>query len=179
MKSENLAQSIAAFSKKFQKLDDDAVPLEPAPSKEKILQDEINRREQERSEKLRHQYEDFINPRTQDIEQDEEELLKAYELYKKLNEVCVASEKEGSNTRLRAMEFTSPLCRKDDYTLGDQMAFLRLWFLQKEPEADAVPEFIRAENGQFYLNFTARELWSPCVLEKEILQSLEEPPENS
>ena len=56
MKSKNLAQSIAALSKKFQKLDDDAVPLEPAPSKEKILQDEINRREQERSEKLRHQY---------------------------------------------------------------------------------------------------------------------------
>ena len=77
------------------------------------------------------------------------------------------------------MEIASPLCRRDDYTLGDAMTFLRLWFLNKEPEAAFVPEFIRAENGQFYLSFTARELWNLTSLEKEILQSLEEPPENS
>ena len=81
--------------------------------------------------------------------------------------------------RLRTMEIASPLCRRDDYTLGEDMTFLRLWFLQKEPETAFVPEFIRAENGQFYLDFTARELWTPGTLEKEILQSLAEPPENS
>ena len=77
------------------------------------------------------------------------------------------------------MEMASPLCRRDDYTLGDKIAFLRLWFLKVRPEAAFIPEFTRAENGQFYLEFTARELWSPGTLEKEILQSLEEPDENS
>ena len=59
------------------------------------------------------------------------------------------------------------------------MAFLRLWFLQQFPDTAFIPEFIRDENGQFYLDFTARELWTTSALEKEILQSLEEPPENS
>ncbi len=146
---------------------------------DKQLQEEINRREQERTEKLRRRYQDFIEPRTPDIEEDEECLIKAYELFCKINELCEASGKDGGKARLRSMEIASPLCRRYDYTLGDDMAFLRLWFLQQFPDTAFIPEFIRDENGQFYLDFTARELWTTSALEKEILQSLEEPPENS
>ena len=148
---------------------------------DKILQEEINRREQERSEMLRHKFEGFLEPRTPDIEEDEENLLKAYELFCKVNEISETINQDATKAkaRLRTMEISSPLCRRDDYTLGEDMTFLRLWFLQKEPETAFVPEFIRAENGQFYLDFTARELWTPGTLEKEILQSLAEPPENS
>ena len=146
---------------------------------DKQLQEEINRREQERTEKLRRRYQDFIEPRTPDIEEDEECLIKAYELFCKINELCEASGKDGGKARLRSMEIASPLCRRYDYTLGDDMAFLRLWFLQQFPDTTFIPEFIRDENGQFYLDFTARELWTTSALEKEILQSLEEPPENS
>ena len=148
---------------------------------DKLLQEEINRREQERTEMLRKKYQDFLEPRTPDIEEDEENLLKAYELFCKVNEISETINQDATKAkaRLRSMEIASPLCRRDDYTLGDSMTFLRLWFLQKEPEAAFVPEFVRAENGQFYLDFTARELWTPGTLEKEILQSLEEPPENS
>ncbi len=176
----NLVQSIAAFSKKFTKLDEEAKELhEPAVSKEKILQNEINRREHEREESLRRQFEDFLNPRTQDIEADEASLIKAYELYCKINELCQAVKEEGSDAHLRTKEISSPLCRRDDYTLGQQMAFLRLWFLKKMPDAAYVPEFVRDENGLFYLDFIDRELWTPTSLEKELLQSLEEPPLNS
>lgn len=146
---------------------------------DKMLQDEINRREQERTENLRHQFQDFLEPRTPDVEEDEENLIKAYELFCKLNEISEQARNEGTKSRLRSMEMASPLCRRDDYTLGDKIAFLRLWFLKVRPEAAFIPEFTRAENGQFYLEFTARELWSPGTLEKEILQSLEEPDENS
>lgn len=166
----SLAQSIAAFSKKFDKLDDADKELRDQPlSKEQLLQDEINRREEERDEDLRRRFSDFLEPRTQDIEQDEEDLLKAYELYCKLDELCQNASKEGSNARLRSMEIASPLCRRDDYTLGEEMAFLRLWFLQKNPDAEVVPEFTRDENGQFFLDFTDRELWEPSSLEKEII----------
>lgn len=148
---------------------------------DKMLQEEINRREEERTEMLRKRYLDFLEPPTPDIEEDEENLLKAYELFCKVNEISETINQEPSKAkaRLRSMEIASPLCRRDDYTLGDAMTFLRLWFLNKEPEVAFVPEFIRAENGQFYLSFTARELWNLTSLEKEILQSLEEPPENS
>lgn len=165
----NLAQSIAAFSKKFSKLSDEDKELQEAPvSKEKLLQEEINLRESEREEELRRRFSDFMEPRTQDIEEDENNLLQAYELFCKLNEVCETAAKENSTARLRSFEITSPLCKRDDYTLGDSMAFLRLWFLQKNPDATVVPEFTRAENGQFYLEFIDKELWKPSSLEKEI-----------
>ncbi len=176
----NLAQSIAAFSKKFTRLDEKSKELhEPPASKEKILQNEINRRELERETLLRRQFEDFINPITQDIEADEASLMKAYELFCKINELCQAVKNEGSDARLKSKVISSPLCRRDDYTLGEQMSFLRLWFLKKVPEAKYVPEFIRDENGLFYLDFIDRELWIPNSLEKELLQSLEEPLLNS
>ena len=86
----------------------------------------------------------------------------------RLKGTCDTAAKENSTARLRSFEITSPLCKRDDYTLGDSMAFLRLWFLQKNPDATVVPEFIRDEHGQFYLEFIDKELWIPSGLEKEI-----------
>ena len=166
----NLAQSVAAFSKKFSRLTDEAKERQRTPaSKEKLLQEEINQRESERTEELRRRFSDFMEPRTQDIEEDEENLMQAYKLFCKLKEVCDTDAKENTTARLHSFEITSPLCKRDDYTLGDNMAFLRLWFLQKNPDAAVVPEFTRAENGLFYLEFTDKELWIPSSLEKEII----------
>lgn len=170
----NPIKVLNAFSKKFAKMSDDDLDAQPAPaSKDKKLQDEINNREEERETYLRRRFKDFTDPRTQDIEEDEDNLIKAYEFFCKLTEFCENEKSENQNTKLRSMELSSPLCRKADYTLGDDIAFLRLWFLQKYPDTSLVPEFTRADNGQFYLNFTARELWSPTSLEKEILRTLE------
>ena len=169
----NLAQAVAAFSKKFAKLSDDDKELQQSPvSKEKLLQDQIKERESEREEELRRRFSDFLEPRTQDIEEDEENLLQAYELFCMLKEVCELNIKEKSTARLRSFEITSPLCKRDDYTLGENMAFLRLWFLQKNPDATVVPEFVRDENGQFFLIFIEKELWKPSSLEKEISSRL-------
>lgn len=170
---QKLVQSIAAFSKKFSKLaEDEKDALDIPASKDRLLQNEINRREEERTEQLRRLFSDYLEPRTQDIEQDEENLLQAYELFCKLNEVCELAAKENSTARLQSIKISSPLCKRDDYTLGENMAFLRLWFLQKNPDATVIPEFTRDENGQFYLDFTDRELWTPNGLEKEIITLL-------
>ena len=165
----NLAQSVAAFSKKFSRLNDEDKELVQSPvSKEKLLQEEINRRESEREEELRRLFSDFMEPRTQDIEEDEENLMQAYNLFCKLKETCDTAAKENSTARLHSFEITSPLCKRDDYTLGENIAFLRLWFLKKNPDATVVPVFVRDENGQFFLNFIEKELWKPSSLEKEI-----------
>lgn len=165
----NLAQSVAAFTKKFSKLNDEDKELQQTPlSKDKILQEEIKLREAEREESLRRRFSDFMEPRTQDIEQDEENLLQAYQLFYKLQDLCEAAKQEKSTARLHSLKIESPLCKRDDYTLGENMAFLRLWFLQTNPDANVVPEFIRDENGLFYLEFTDKELWTPNSLEKEI-----------
>ena len=170
----NPIKVLNAFSKKFAKMSNDDLDAQPAPaSKDKKLQDEINSREEERETYLRRRFEEFTDPRTQDIEEDEDNLIKAYEFFCKLTDFCESEKSENQNTKLRSMELSSPLCKKADYTLGEDIAFLRLWFLQKNPDSNFVPEFTRADNGQFYLNFTVRELWSPTSLEKEILRTLE------
>ncbi len=176
----NPIKVLNAFSKKFAKMSDDDLDAQPSPvSKDKKLQDEINSREEERETYLRRRFEEFTEPRTQDIEEDEDNLIKAYEFFCKLTEFCENEKSENQNTKLRSMELSSPLCRKTDYTLGEDIAFLRLWFLQKNPDVSFVPEFTRADNGQFYLNFTARELWSPTSLEKEILRTLKDSEEEN
>ncbi len=170
----NPIQALNAFSKKFAKMSDEALDTQPTPvSKDKKLQDEINEREADRETFLRRRFEDFVEPRTQDIEEDEENLIKAYDFFCKLTEFCEHEKSENQNTKLRTMELSSPLCKKADYTLGDDMAFLKLWFLQKNPDVSVVPEFTRADSGQFFLIFSDRELWKPSSIEKEILRSLE------
>ena len=170
----NPIKVLNAFSKKFAKLSAEDLDAQPAPvSKDKKLQDEINSRDSDRKNFLCRRLQDFTEPRTQDIEEDEDNLIKAYEFYCRLTEFCENEKSENQNTKLRSMELFSPLCKRADYTLGEEMAFLRLWFLQKVSEATVVPEFTRAENGQFYLIFTERELWSPTLLEKEILRALD------
>lgn len=174
----NPIKVLNAFSRKFAKMSNDALDAQPAPvSKDKKLQDEINERETDRRSFLCHRFEDFAEPRTQDIEEDEDNLIKAYDFFCKLVEFCENEKSENQNIKMRTMELSSPLCRKADYTLGEDSAFLRLWFLQKYPETSVVPEFTRADNGQFYLSFTSRELWPPTPLEKEILRALENPEE--
>ncbi len=168
-----LFQSIDEFSKKFSKLnEEDKDRFEIPLSKDKILQDEITRQEEEREADLRRRFSDFLEPRTQDIEEDEENLLQAYELFCKLNEVCKLAEKENCTARLRSLEISSPLCKRDDYTLGENLAFLRLWFLQKNPDAEVVPFFLRDDDGYFYLDFADKKFWKPNSLEKELLRIL-------
>lgn len=176
----SFANTILNFSKQFSKMSEEQKEELSAAgitreSKDKLLQDEINRHDEAHVEQLRKQYEAFLQPATKDVEEDEEALLECYKLFCQLNEVSA----EYKNARLRSFDLTCPLCKKDDYTLGDRFAFLRLWFLNTVADSEYVPEFVRAENGQFYLSFTARELWSPNSLEKEILRCSAESPDNS
>lgn len=171
----SFANTIINFSKQFSKMteaqkDNVSEAVAGKESRETKLQNEIQRRDEERVEQLLKNYQDFLQPSTKDIEEDEEALLSCYKLFCKINEVS----NDFENTRLRSLELVSPLCKKDDYTLGESFAFLRIWFLNTVTDAEYVPEFVRAENGQFYLDFTARELWTPSTLEKEILQCLAE-----
>ena len=169
-------KAVIDFSKRFSKLSEEAKDEVKLPqSKEKLLQDQINLQEEERAESLRKQYQDFLNPPTKDIEEDEESLVNAYNLFCRISELSAEYEKE----RLRSLELVSPICKKTEYTQGQSFAFLRIWFLNTIKDCQYIPQLLQAENGQFYLDFIARELWNPDSLEKELLQYLEESPSDS
>ena len=169
-------KAVIDFSKKCSKLSEEAKDQVKLPqSKEKLLQDQIMLQEEERAEALKKQYQDFLNPQTKDIEEDEESLLNCYNLFCRINEISAEYEKE----RLRSLELVCPICKKSEYTQGQSFAFLRLWFLNTIKDCQYLPQIIQAENGQFYLDFISRELWTPDSLERELLQYLEESPSDS
>ena len=100
----NPIKVLNAFSRKFAKMSNDDLDAQPAPvSKDKKLQDEINSREEERETYLRRRFEEFTEPRTQDIEEDEDNLIKAYEFFCKLTEFCENEKSENQDTKLRSM----------------------------------------------------------------------------
>ena len=174
--NKTILQTLQDFSKKFEDFSQRGGVRISQPDEEtknlKNLQEQINQQEEERITQLTLQFQEFVMPKTQDIEEDEENLTKAYELFCQINEL---TEKSGDNkTRLKSLALTSPLCHKAEYTGegSSRFAFLRLWFLATNPEAKFAPEISADPNGSYSLDFIEVELWHPTSLEKEIMQIL-------
>ena len=178
----SITETLQKFSKKLQEFSEREGIRIPQPDSEtqKLakLQTKINQQEDERRLQLRSQFQEFLMPMTQDIEKDEEDLLKAYELFCQLKSL---NEQTGNRqTHLKSLSLTSPLCHKTEYTgtsngpqSNNRFAFLRLWFLTTKPDTEFVPEITEVAGG-FVLDFTDLELWQPSSFEKEIMQVFEE-----
>ena len=143
------------------------------------LQEVILEREAERISYIKKRYAEYDNPLTPDIEEDENSIRQAYELFRNIELLNQTS--GNKKTRIRYFEISSPVCRKAEYTdlNADRFLFLRIWFLKNNPEVEFLPELARNEKGDFYIDFLSRELWKPNAAEKEILQYLEEAPSDS
>ncbi len=132
------------------------------------VQEKINDYEKERIEKIKKQFMDFFNPLTQDIEEDEENLVKAYKLYCQLVEL---NETVGDfETHIKDFSITSPLCKKTEYISGERFLYLRLWFLTTNPDSAYVPEITALAGGGFSMTFMEKDLWKPSITEREIQQ---------
>ena len=176
--NKTILQTLQAFS---QKLDDfsqrGGTRIESQDDEHanlKNLQNQINQQEEEKMAQLRSQFQEFTMPVTQDIEKDEEDLLKAYNLFCQLKEL---NETAGDRqTHLKSLALSSPICHKSEYTSegNNRFAYLRLWFLTTTPDTAYVPEITPNENGSFSLDFTELELWQPTTLEKEIMQAFDD-----
>lgn len=170
-----LVESLQKFSQKFSKLTSDEQENAELPQSEsKILQEEINRAEKTRIETLQKTFNEFVNPVTQEIEKDEESVVLAYKLFVQVKALNESSENVAALARIKSVVITASICSKTEYTgEGKQLfSFLKLWFLKENPDCIFVPEICRAPDGSFYLDFIERELWSPSVFEKEILQAV-------
>ena len=130
----SMLQALNAFSRKMKTMSDcGQVTLNQEPSAMKKLQTQINQQEEDRLASLQARFSEYLDPVTQAIEKDEEDLLKAYELFVKLVEL---NKTAGDNsTHLKSFQLSSPLCRKPEYTAelpSENFSLLRLWFLAKK-----------------------------------------------
>ena len=170
---ETIKNLLSDFSQKLSAISDGAdVRINETPSATDRLQEQINLQEAERATLLRARLQEYIAPLTQDIEEDEENLLKAYKLYCQANELNQTA--GDRSTHLKNLTITSPLCQKSEYTSDsplNRFAYLRLWFLATNPDAFFVPEIIPSPAGAgFLLDFIDVDMWKPTLLEKEIMQ---------
>lgn len=170
--TQNIAEVFSTFSQKLSRFNKspDAVR---APSPQKAKNEYFEEKLRERGEKLRvsvvSTYKIFRAPfeslgeqsdRAVSIDKDEQNLLKAYNLYKSCMDIDKENQDEIGTTHIKNVELYSPLAEKASYTQGGQFIYLLCWlyFEQncqefmpffKEIESHNVLCFERAENFSF------------------------------
>lgn len=160
------------FSDKLSKFNESGQNERCKPlSNAQILQQKINIMEKERKQKLSSILNSYMDPFSRDIEEDEENLQKAYELFLAVFE---ANEKTGSGeTRLLDFSIKSPLCAKDEYVSKNHFSFLLIWFMKKNNNCCFVPQIVPYGKNGFCLRFIDKDLYSPSAMEKELMSILD------
>lgn len=171
MSEKKINEVISLFSKKMNRfsksVDAKRVVKE---TKESRIKKQIEFYEQERIDFIKKQFLDFQNPITQDIEKDEESLVKAFELYKSLSELN--SNLGTKDTFIASKKINSPICKKSEYIHKDKFSYLRLWFIKNYTSENFVPIIVKTDNN-FFLEFIHIEEYKYTSVEKEILQVIE------
>lgn len=172
MQNKSFSQTMSEFSKKLNRFTEAGnTKLEKPLSQDKRLEQTIHNMEQDRKNLIEKQYAAFSNPVSQQVEEDEENLLKAYNLFKQALELNLNA--GDSHTKLADLRISSPLCQKREYCSGSGFSFLMIWFLKKEQDAEYVP-VISMHNESRYLEFIPRDEYEFSKFEKEVLQIIPE-----
>lgn len=169
----NILGAISEFSKKLSKFEESekSERIESTSDSTK-LQNEISLSEEERKLFLYNEYKNYDEPITREIEEDEENLLKAYELFKQIEEINLKSSSE--NIRIVDNRIFCPICNKTDYIQKNKFVYLKIWFILHKKDSDVVPEISSTLNKKYCLDFIKKEDWKPTSAEKEMLQIIEE-----
>lgn len=168
MDKKNPLDAISKFSSTLSKFTSSGKKeIDVAPSKDTLIQKKIRSFESERREKIIRTYNEFKNPVTHDIEQDEENIIASYELFLKVLE---ANESSGEKASLASLKIKSPITKKSDYTQKNKFLFLRIWFIEQKKDAEFIPQIVTDDKKDFLLEFIPKDEWKITAYEKEILQ---------
>ena len=154
--SQNIAEVFSNFSQKFSRFNkssqtDRTLP----PSKDSYYEEKLR----ERGERLRTSvvstYKIFRAPfealgeqsdRAASLDKDEQNLLKAYNLYKSCMDIDKENQDEIGATHIKSVELYSPLADKASYTTGGQFIYLLCWLFFEQNCQEFIPFFIESEN---------------------------------
>lgn len=162
------SDTMLAFSKQFSKFKNSGreEPVKSETPNHK-LQKQIDNFESDRKTRIERQYDSYKNPVSQQIEGDEENLIKAYNLFKGALDLNSASGDE--RTHLESLRVASPLTQKSEYITGSAFCFLRLWFLEAHADATHVP-VVAKHNENYFIEFIPKDEYQFTSMEKEIMQ---------
>ena len=111
--------------------------------------------------------------RASSIDRDEQNLLKAYNLYKSCMELDKENQDEIGSTHIKNVEIYSPLADKASYTSGGQFIYLLSWLHFEQNQQDYFPYFSESEN-HYNLCFAPTSNFDFDPHEKEIFNIIKE-----
>ncbi len=90
-------------------------------------------------------YQEYIEPQSIQTEQDQDALVKAYDMYKAMLDL---NDRMGdTTTRVSSFTISSILARNQLYTVNDKFVYLQMWFMNEKGYNDYVPVMVQTKNG--------------------------------
>ena len=180
--AQSVSDAFSKFSKKFAKF-----KSQPEPERSKLtrqdelLQEQINRQEERYEFAVIGSYNIYKSPlvalgknssRGKSIDEDEQSLLKAYKLFKTVQDANTAN--GDKTTFITKTEIESPIAKKDSYTRGGQFIFLQCWLRFEQGCNDFVPVLEEDKNGHFHLRFHPESQVKLSAKDKELIEKVRE-----
>ena len=173
--SPNVSNIFVKFSKKldsFSRAEENQRKIVRKENKNAFLKSRIAESEEEKRNKIIETYRAFKIPSSRGTEEDEEALLKAYELFKTLQEMKEKSGKE--KVFIRRAEIYAPFCEKDFYFSDDKIIFLIAWLKFEKNITDYVPFIVSTGTSSPYLDFAEAETFRYSPEQKEIIAVIQD-----
>lgn len=136
MEQMNASKAISDFSKKLKAFVSSGEKDPHFKSENASLQEKITEREALRRSNIISYYKKFTTPDVT-ISEDEDNLMKAYALFKGLRALNQGTGDE--HTFIKGTELISPLAQKARYTSGGDFVYLAAWFLFEKGIEDFAP----------------------------------------
>lgn len=159
---ENIFDSITNFTQKFKRFSESSGTVRNVQTnKDSLIQSELIERQERFFAAVTGTYRIYKSPfealgkdseRAKSLDNDEQSLLKAYNLYKKVFDINNEAKEEIGATYISKTEICSPLTQKTNYTDGGQFIYLILWLFFEKKAQDFLPSFVK-ENGRTSLIF--------------------------
>lgn len=177
--SQNFQDVLSSFSQKLSRFNkSSATERTVEVSKNSYYEEKLR----ERGERLRtsvvSSYKIFRAPfetlgeqsdRAASLDKDEQNLLKAYNLYKSCMDIDKENQDEIGATHIKSVELYSPLADKASYTSGGQFIYLLCWLFFEQNCQEFIPFFIEKENYHS-LAFAKADLFEFDSHEREIFE---------
>lgn len=176
------AQAFSDFTKVFKRSVQSKDNSKPnIVYEDEILQKKINAREQDFNLAVLASYKKYLNPfrtfgktqQAETIDNDEKNLLKAYNLFKAVRDANASI--GDMNTFADIKYIHSPLTQRDCYTSGGEFIYLQCWLMFAQNITDYVPNFVEFEENYstvYKLEFVPQKNYTFAFDDKEVMAAI-------
>ena len=177
--SQNFQDVLSSFSQKLSRFNKSSSAQRVVqPSKDSYYEEKLRERGERLHASVVSTYKIYRSPfeslggqsdRAASLDKDEQNLLKAYNLYKACMDIDKENQDEIGATHIKTVELYSPLADKASYTSGGQFIYLLCWLFFEQDCQEYIPFFNENENHHS-LAFAKSDSFSFDAHDREIFE---------